>query len=200
MISQIRGKLIEKNPTLILVEAADIGYEIHIPFSTFEALEEIGDQVVLRTHLYVREDQLTLYGFLTSEERELFRQLLMVSGIGPKLALGILSGSKIHDFYRHIAQGDETALTKIRGLGKKTAQRLIIDLKDKARDKIDLADWTIQTMTNLSLPHNIVEEAVLAMQALGYSRPEAERVLSMAVRKLGTECQIEDLLREALKS
>jgi Holliday junction DNA helicase RuvA len=145
----------------------------------------------------VREDALILVGFATLEEKELFLLLLSVSGIGIKLALSILSGCKPVDLYRFIAEGQEVALTRIPGLGKKTAQRIILDLKDKAASQ--LSKLSVDTSAPLRMNRAVLEEAIQAMTALGYSRSEALRAIEKAGQRLGEEASIEDLLRAALQ-
>lgn len=198
MISYVSGELVSKTPTFALIDNNGIGIKILIPVSTFEALEEPGRQVRLLTYLHVREDALILYGFLTEEERELFLDLIGVSGIGPKLALGVLSGNEWSRIYQMISSGDEAALLRIKGLGKKTAQRLIIDLRERARLK---ADATIALEEQESRAQNrVIQEVLLAMISLGYSRGEAEKSVGSALKELGENPGVEELLKAALKS
>ena len=194
MISFVRGKLIEKSPTSVVIELNNIGVEVLIPLSTFEILVN-QDEVTLLTHLYVREDALTLYGFASAEERTLFQDLLSTSGIGPRLALGILSSCKVSDFYKYIASGDEHALVRLKGLGKKTAQRVLIDLKDKAAAK---AEQIFISEQSTAIKSTTVEEAMLAMMSLGFSRNEAEKALARAATGMDQNCSVEDLLKAAL--
>lgn len=195
MISSVRGQLVEKFPTHVVIENNGIGLEVLIPVSTYEKIGR-DNTATLLTHLHVREDALILFGFATPEERELFRDLLSVSGIGPKLAIGILSGSTVDQIYRHIANGDEASLTKIKGLGKKTAQRMILDLKDRAADKIkDAAPQPDPFMPALNAE---AEQSVLAMMSLGYSKKEAEAAVARAMTRGGAEASVEELIRIAL--
>jgi len=196
MISYVRGKITAKAPTSVTIEINGIGLEILIPLSTFEAIGEPDAEAQLLTYLHVREDALVLFGFATVEEKELFRNLLSVSGIGPKLALGIISGSKIPELYKNIADGNEAALTRVKGLGKKTAQRLIIDLKDKAKAQLGrMGDWGT---TVSKVAPNVIEEAILAMMSLGYSRNEAEKAISKVARISDKGVSVEKLVRDAL--
>lgn len=195
MISLVRGQLVDKSPTHVIIENNGIGLELLIPLSTFEKLGACTDPVTLLTYLHVREDALTLYGFATAEERELFKELLSVSGIGPKLALTILSGSTVERLYRNIADGDEDSLTKIRGLGKKTAQRLILDLRDKAGDKVKQVSSRPDPLSVAFDEH--AEQGVLALMSLGYARKEAESAVAKAMRR-GNAATVEDLIRMAL--
>lgn len=197
MIAFVRGALIEKHPTRVVVQMSGMGVELLVPVSTFERLPDIGQDLLLHTHLHVREDALILVGFATLEEKELFLLLLSVSGIGIKLALSILSGCKPVDLYRFIAEGQEVALTRIPGLGKKTAQRIILDLKDKAASQ--LSKLSVDTSAPLRMNRAVLEEAIQAMTALGYSRSEALRAIEKAGQRLGEEASIEDLLRAALQ-
>ncbi len=198
MISFIRGKLVEKLPTQVVVDCNDIGMEVLIPLSTYEVLGNIGEEIVLITYLHVREDALTLFGFATPDERQLFRELLSVSGIGPKLALGILSGSKVMEIYQYIADGEELALTRIPGIGKKTAQRLILDLKEKAVARLKKMPGV--SLLSVKVAPDLLDEAVLALVTLGYARNEAQKVILKAVEKVGQTSSVEELVRIALKS
>ena len=195
MISFIRGRLIDKFPTFVIIENNGIGLEILIPVSTFEKIGAPKENVLLLTYLHVREEALVLFGFATSEERELFKDLLSVSGIGPKLALGILSGASVHQIYQHIADGNESSLILIRGLGRKTAQRLILDLRDRASDKVK----HIAPGSSLSPAVNEkAEQSILAMISLGYTKKEAERAIHRILDKTGQDAAVEDLVRLAL--
>lgn len=197
MIAFISGVLVSKTATRAVVRTAGVGLDVLIPLSTFEKLPDPGATVTLQTHLHVREDALSLIGFFSIEEKELFQMLVSVSGIGVKLALGILSGCKIVDLYKYLAEGNEASLTRIPGLGKKTAQRLILDLKDKAVAQLG------KLATDLSIParlnRDMLEEAIQAMLSLGYTRPEAVRSIEKAAHALGEEASIEKLLRQALQ-
>ncbi len=196
MISFVRGLVVEKFPTHIILENNGIGFDLLIPLSTYESVAEVGETTSLLTYLYVREDALTLYGFGTADERELFLLLLSVSGIGPKLALGILSGQPVQQIYYHIANGDEASLTKIKGLGKKTAQRLILDLKDRASDKVKQT----APAPSLQLPreNETAEQSLMALISLGYSQKEAEAALAKAISKSGPQTTVEELIRIVL--
>jgi len=198
MLSFIRGKLVEKLPTQVVVDCNNVGMEMFIPLSTYEALGNLGEEILLITHLHVREDALTLFGFATSDERQLFRELLSVSGIGPKLALGILSGSKVMEIYRYIAEGEELALTRIPGIGKKTAQRLILDLKEKAAARLRRMPGVLLPSTKIA--PDLLEEATLALMTLGYAKNEAQKVILKTAERIGQTTSVEELVRIALKS
>ena len=197
MISSVRGILKEKQPTHAVIENNGIGFELLIPLSTFIQLPELGKELFLHSHLHVREDAISLVGFATREEKELFQLLLSVSGIGLRSALGILSGCKVTEFYTFIAEANEAALTRIPGLGKKTAQRLILDLKDKAVAKLPALTGAERKKSRLDT--TLFEEAVQAMLSLGYSRNEAVRAIERAAETLGAAPAIEELLKVALQ-
>jgi holliday junction DNA helicase RuvA len=196
MISFIRGQLIEKYPTHAIVENNGVGLEILIPVSTFEKIGAPNDNVTLLTYLHVREEALTLFGFATSVERELFRDVLSVSGIGPKLALGILSGASVEQTYQNIADSNENSLIQIKGLGRKTAQRLILDLRDRAIDKVkQIAPSTARYSV---AEREKAEQGILAMISLGYSKKEAGQAIEKVLAKIGDDAAVEDLIRLAL--
>ena len=196
MISFIRGQLIDKYPTHVVVENNGIGFEIIIPLSTFQKIGEPEENVTLLTYLHVREDALTLFGFASTEERELFRDLLSVSGVGPKLALGILSGAPVEQIYRNMADGDENSLIQIKGLGRKTAQRLILDLKSRASDK--MKQVAPGPYRSTALGGEKAEQGIMAMISLGYSKKEAERAIGKVLGKIGEDVAVEELIRLAL--
>ena len=196
MISYVKGTLAQKTPTTAVIDNNGIGINVLIPLSTFEVLGNIEEPVQLLTHLHVREDALVLFGFATKDERELFLDLLGVSGIGPKLALGIISGSNSAQIYNSIDRGDEESLLRIKGLGKKTAQRLIIDLKEKAHAKVgqvNQADDLYGAFNN-----NVLQEALLAMISLGYTKSEAEKTITKVLKNKSSDISVEDLLKAAL--
>ena len=196
MISFVRGILAQKTPTTAVIDNNGIGINVLIPLSTFEVLGNIKESVHLLTHLHVREDALILFGFATEDERELFLDLLSVSGIGPKLALSIISGSNSAQIYTSVDRGDEETLLRIKGLGKKTAQRLIIELKDKAEAKVG------QFMQADVLPgginNQIMQEALLAMISLGYTKSEAEKTIRKVLKNKSSDISVEDLIKAVL--
>ena len=199
MISFLSGTLAAKNPAFVIIDKGGFGIKLFIPLSTFEQLGDIGSTVRLETHLHVKEDALTLFGFSGEEERELFLQLLSVSGVGPRLALGILSGAVIQDIYHYIAQGDENALVKIKGLGKKTAQRLILDLQAWAQKKSGEMDHQ-PSGGQYRVEPGLKEEAMMALTALGYSPTEADKAVSKVFIS-HPECDnVETIIRLALNS
>ena len=190
MIGSLRGMLAWKAPPLLLVEAAGVGYELEAPMSTFFGLPPVGSEVRLLTHLVVREDAHVLYGFATDEERGLFRTLLKVSGVGPKIALGILSGTSVEGFRQCVASRDAAALTRIPGVGRKTAERLIVEM----RDRLDGA--TAPEVAGEPVRQGPQGEAFAALVALGYKPAEATRLLDAAAHDGATT---EELIRRALQ-
>ena len=162
VIASVRGKILQKNPPQIVVECGGIGYEIDVPMSTFYNLPDIGEEVFLSTVMIVREDAQLLYGFLTAQEKEVFKLLMKVSGIGPRISLAVLSSMSAEDIGNAIANGEVGLLTKIPGIGKKTAERMVLELKDKV------------LVTAVSSPvSNVQSEIIQALTALGFSDREA---------------------------
>lgn len=199
MIGQIRGHLLDKRPPWLMVEAAGVGYEIEAPMTVFYGLPEPGAEVVLHTHLVVREDAQLLYGFADRFERELFRALIRISGVGPKLALSILSGMESDRLVMAIRQQDAAALVKIPGIGKKTAERLVIEMSDRL-DKLDgaPADMPGAAPGAMAATDQPLQDAVAALEALGYKARDA----ADAVRRVATDepTSSEALIRAALKA
>ena len=197
MISHLKGILHYKSPTEIVVDVNGVGYAVSIPLSTFEKLGEPGAPVMVLTHLHVREDAHQLFGFATQAERDLFRLLLSVSGIGPKIAQGILSGAQPKELQNLIAHGNVGALTAIPGIGKKTAERLIVELRDKVT-KVDPGEPQGGGPEGNASIH---AEALMALVSLGYNRAAAEKAIRSALNELGGKnFTIQELLKQALKS
>ncbi len=179
MIASLQGILREKKPTEAVLDVNGVGFAVNIPLSTYERLGEPGSSVRLLTHLVVREDALTLFGFSSQEERDTFRILMSVNGIGPKMAQGILSGIGVSELQSAISRGDIGALTAVPGVGRKSAERIIMEL----RDKITKIAASVEGATSgLSGEPGIREEAVLALVSLGYNRLTAERAVSAAIK------------------
>ena len=198
MITFLRGKLIEALPTQVTVDVNGVGYEVLIPLSSFDKLPQPGHDVKLLTQLIVREDAHTLYGFTSAAERELFRLLINnVSGIGPKTALNILSGMNAVTFRGAVANGDVKALSQISGVGKKTAERIVVEL----RDKIGAAGaWEASSAQRaLSPADQKINDAVLALLALGFKQVDAHNTVRQAQSALGAQATVEDLVRTALR-
>ncbi|MEQ8797748.1 MAG: Holliday junction branch migration protein RuvA [Salinisphaeraceae bacterium] len=195
MIGRLEGRLLEKRPPWLVLDVGGVGYEVEAPMSTFYKLPAVGDPVVLRTHLVVREDAFSLFGFAHEAERSLFRELVKVSGVGPRLALTILSGISPDDFVATIQEGDADRLTGLPGVGKKTAARLMVDM----RDRLGSAGATGMPMSGPSgggVPDDPAAEAHNALTSLGYKPAEATRLL----RDCDTAGQSsEELIRQALK-
>ena len=188
MIGRIQGELAEKNPPQIVVVCAGVGYEIDVPMSTFYHLPRTGETVALLTHQVVREDAHLLFGFLTAQERAAFRQLLKISGVGPKVALSVLSGMSVEDLSAAVAAQDTGRLTRVPGIGKKTAERLVLELRDKLPQGMVAA----RAESSGSAPSSDVVNALLG---LGYNEREAQA----AVRQLAPDLQLTDAIRQALK-
>jgi holliday junction DNA helicase RuvA len=198
MITFLNGKLVEALPTVAVVEVNGIGYEVLIPLSSFDKLPPPGQPVHLLTHLVVREDAHVLYGFVSASEREMFRLLInTVSGIGPKIALNILSGINVTTFRGAIASGDVKLLSQISGVGKKTAERIVIELKDKIGRAGALEATSAQR--SLTVHEQKVNDAVLALMALGYKPAEAHESVRAALGSLGQAANVEELVRASLK-
>ena len=191
MIGFLRGVLMQKNPQELLLDVGGVGYRVLVPISTFCRLGDQGALAQLLIHTHVREDQLVLYGFATSSELGLFERLIAVSGVGPKVALGVLSGIEADDLVHAIRANDVARLTRVPGVGKKTAERLILELKDK------IASFHPET-SQPAAPSPKRNDLLSALDNLGYSSAEAERAAAEALR-LHPEASLGDLLREALR-
>jgi Holliday junction DNA helicase RuvA len=196
MIGYLKGRLAAKNPPGLLIDVNGVGYELEAPMSTFYGLPGTGEPVALFTHMVVREDAHALFGFGTEGERRLFRSLLKISGIGPKIALGILSGASVEDFLRTIEAEDIAMLTRIPGIGRKTAERVIIEMRDSVK-KLSTAFPGTEAAPAFAAPSSPQSEAFGALLALGYKPPEATRLLK-AVDEPGLSTT--ELIRNALKA
>ena len=199
MISRLCGLLLEKTPPVLLIDVHGIGYDVFAPMTTIYRLPDVGSEVILHTHFVVREDVQQLFGFADTRDRELFRTLIKVNGVGPKMALGIMSGMEVNDLVRCVRNENVAALTTIPGIGKKTAERLLVELRDK------LVEWDV---TNLSATHQKAKdtrlgdpaaEAESALVALGYKPVEASRMIQV-VAKESSAASSQDLIRLALRS
>ena len=198
MIGQIEGTIIEKNPPEILVEVAGITYEILVPMSTLYQLPELGDLVRLHTHFSVREDAQTLYGFFDAETKKMFRSLVRVNGVGPKMALGILSGMSVEDFVQAVRNNDSEAMVRMPGIGKKTAERLMIEMRDK------MIEWGSDDNVGSDLSYqtksSFIKDAEIAMINLGYKPQQAARAIAQALKVNPEINDSEELIRFSLKS
>jgi holliday junction DNA helicase RuvA len=198
MITFLHGKLVDALPTQVIVDVNGVGYEALIPLSSYDKLPPPGQEVKLLTQLIIREDAHTLYGFMTAAERDLFRLLInSVSGIGPKTALNILSGMNPVAFRGAVATGDVKALSQISGVGKKTAERIVVELKDKVGAG---GAWEASSaLRSLSPQDQKLNDAVLALMALGFKQVEAHDAVRQAQAALGPQATVEDLVRACLK-
>jgi Holliday junction DNA helicase RuvA len=195
MISILTGTLTARAPTEVILLVGGVGFAVHVPISTYEALGGPGTEATLLTYLHVREDALQLYGFATEAERSMFRALIGVTGIGPRMALGILSGISVPDLREHLLSGNAGALTAIPGVGRKTAERLILELREKVGKGMESPPPGTGTVTNDRM------EAALALVSLGYSRPAADQAIAAAARTLagGAPPTLEQLIKTALR-
>ncbi|MDO8446970.1 MAG: Holliday junction branch migration protein RuvA [Deltaproteobacteria bacterium] len=196
MIAQLSGKLIHKSPEYSIIDVNGVGYRVFTPFSTFYELPDIENQVTLHTYTNVREDALQLFGFLTTDEKEIFQLLISVSGIGPKLAVNILSGITPEELKGALLSGNLVRLTAIPGIGKKTAERMVLELRDKVL-KLHKEKPGVQAKPVLT-SDEVLEDAISALVNLGYKRPQAEGALEK-VRKENPDSDIEEMIRGALK-
>lgn len=191
MIGRLQGILLEKQAPSLLIDVNGVSYEIEAPMSTFYHLPEVGQQLILHTHFVVREDYQALYGFYHLSERKLFRSLIKVNGVGPKLALTILSGISPDDFVMCVINEDTSRLTGLPGIGKKTAERLLVEMRDR------LKDWQSQTSSTSAKtkPTQVSDEAITALIALGYKPQEASRRVSQVAEDKMT---VEQIIKAAL--
>lgn len=201
MIGRLRGTLIEKQPPYLLLDVSGVGYELQAPMTTFYRLPSPGAEVTLHTHLSVTENLHQLFGFIDQRDRLLFRTLIKVNGVGPKLAVAILSGMEADDIARCVRDDNPTALTKVPGIGKKTAERLVIELRDRLKtwdtDKSDVPAHT--GATSSAAANDVYAEAESALIALGYKPTDASKMIALAARQQ-PEAPSEDLIRLALRS
>lgn len=198
MIGHLNGKLIFKQPSQIVVEAGGVGYEVTIPLSTFYEVGEIGTELALFVHTHVREDALQLFGFRTRTEKDLFLKLTSVNGVGPKLAITILSGMPVGELIQVISAGDAGRLTAIPGVGRKTAERVAMELRDKLKGIAPAADAAASYGAAARSDAGIVDDAVSALVSLGYPRPLAERTVA-AVAAESSDRTIEAVLKRSLR-
>ncbi len=192
MIGRLRGILAYKSPPWLVIDVGGVGYELEAPMSTFYDLPDVGREVLLFTHHAQKEDSVSLYGFLREGERRLFRDVQKVSGIGAKIALAVLSGASVDEFARMVQTGDITALTRIPGIGKKTAERMVLELRDRAADLMGTGVGGIS-----ALPADPQSEATIALQQLGYKPAEAARMARDATAP-GDDAAM--IIRKALQS
>ncbi len=192
MIGRLKGILVYKSPPALMIDVGGVGYELDAPMSTFYDLPDVGREVTLFTHYTQKEDSVALYGFFHESERRLFRDVQKVTGIGAKIALAILSGASVDDFARLVQAGDVTALTRIPGIGKKTAERIVVELRDRAADFAGAGGM----IAGKGVAADPVSEASVALQQLGYKPVEIARM----VKEGGPGDSAEDIIRKALRS
>ncbi|MBP2167051.1 Holliday junction branch migration protein RuvA [Erwiniaceae bacterium BAC15a-03b] len=202
MIGRLRGIILEKQPPQVLIEANGVGYEVHMPMTCFYELPELNHEAIIFTQFVVREDAQLLFGFNSKQERALFRELIKVNGVGPKLALAILSGMSAQQFVTAVEREEIAALVKLPGVGKKTAERLVVEMKDRFKGMhgdLFATDSTFALTSESPAPaaNDAEGEAVSALVALGYKPQEASRMISK-VGRAGADC--ETLIREALRA
>jgi Holliday junction DNA helicase RuvA len=196
MIAFLRGKVLDKQPNRIIVDVSGVGYDVQVPLSTFYEVGEEGAEVTLRVYTHVREDALQLYGFLTDLERQVFERLIGISGIGPKLAIAVLSGMDSREVIAAIQRADVARLTGIPGIGKKTAERIVLELKDRLMKLASPVD--AGAATGAAATDRLREDLLSALQNLGYHRPQAEKAIDAAL-KTGADANFEQALRSALR-
>ncbi len=198
MITFLRGKLVESLPTHVVVDVGGVGYEVLIPLSSFDKLPAPGHDITILTHLAIREDAHVLYGFMAAAERDLFRLLIhTVSGIGPKIALNILSGMNVTALRGAVAAGDVKLLSQINGVGRKTAERIVVELRDKLGKAAEIEAAGSGTTT--TAPDQNSHDAVLALVALGWKQPDANDAVRAAQALLGPQATADQLVRATLK-
>jgi len=199
MIGRLRGTLIHKQAPDLMLDVAGVGYELLASMTTFIDLPELNNEVTLFTHLIVREDAHTLYAFSSQKERALFRTLLKVNGVGPKMALAIVSGMTADEFAQLVHSGDVAGLTRLPGVGKKTAERLIIEMRDRLPEPGDLQG--ISDTTAKPTARKLEEEAIAALLALGYKPAQASKMVSSSLNnEQGEKFSVEEIVRNALKA
>ena len=195
MIAQVRGRLIQKGPGSVVIEASGLGYQVFVSLTTFYDLPELEQSVILHTHTHVREDALQLFGFSTPLEKELFQILIGVTGIGPKLALNILSGIRPEELLQSLDQRDMNRLQAVPGIGRKMAERMVVDLQEKAR-KIE-SKWALPPQEKLAL-EGVAEDVISALLNLGYKKGQAEKAVEMVFRE-DPDLNLEKALKAGLK-
>ena len=199
MIAQLRGRILEKHPNRIVVDVGGVGYDVFVPLSTFYGLGDAGSDISLRIHTHVREDALALYGFRTILEQDLFERLISVSGIGPKVALGVLSGIEPLEFTRAIERSDVARLTAIPGVGRKTSERIVLELKDRL-PRVQVEQAVAGEVE--AAPGGVRDDVLSALVNLGYHRPLAEKAVAAAIKAVpdgGFEPTLKQALREMAK-
>ncbi|HFE63670.1 Holliday junction branch migration protein RuvA [candidate division KSB1 bacterium 4484_188] len=199
MIEEINGRIIQKSPAFCVVECGGIGIGVFISVNTFQKLPDTGDSVHLLTHLHVREDLLQLYGFSGEDERKMFRLLINVGGIGPRLAMTILSGITVAELIQAIAGEDHQVLVRVPGVGKKTAQRMVLELKEKIEIPEEMKEFAGRAVIDPQLKGKM-DEAILALTTLGYRQAEAKIAIEKILRKSPEDLPVDELIKLALRN
>jgi holliday junction DNA helicase RuvA len=197
MIGQLRGQLLSKKPNVLLLDVHGVGYEIFIPLTSFYELPGEGNEVTLKIYTHVREDALTLFGFRSQREKDFFLKLISISGVGPKLAITILSGAQVEELAQAIAEGNLARLTSIPGIGRKTAERLVLELKSHISPF--LLPEQVEAARQSGAPSALEEDILSALTNLGYPRASADKALSMVLRSAECDRTFEDVLRNTLR-
>jgi len=196
MIGQLKGLLLQKKPNLLLVDVGGVGYEVFVPLTTFYELPDEGNEIILKIHTHVREDALTLFGFYSQREKDFFLKLISISGVGPRLAIAILSGAQVEDLAQAIADGNLVRLTAIPGVGRKTAERLALELKGQ------MAPFLLPGQTEAAQDRErltaLEEDILSALTNLGYNRSSSEKALSAVLRSAECNRSFEEVLRNTL--
>ena len=195
MIAQLRGRILEKHPNRIIIDVGGVGYDVFVPLSTFYGLGDAGSDISLRIHTHVREDALVLYGFRTILEQDLFERLIGVSGIGPKVALGVLSGIEPLELIRAIERSDVARLTAIPGVGRKTSERIVLELKDRL-PRVQVEDTVAGEVE--TAPGGLRDDVLSALVNLGYHRPLAEKAVAAAIKAV-PDGSFERTLKQSLR-
>jgi len=199
MINFLQGVIVEKSPTKLIIDVNGIGYEVNITLPCYEHLGSVGEETTIITYLHVREDILQLFGFKSIDERELFLQLITAPGIGPRKAQVILSSVSVEYLQQYIIEEDLSALTSLSGVGKKTAQRLILDLKDKVKTSAKIRDQLPTSGMELSERERIIDEAVTALISLGFAKNNAQTAIYKVVQQSKQQLILEELIKQALR-
>jgi Holliday junction DNA helicase RuvA len=197
MIGQLRGQLLSKKPNVLLLDVNGVGYEVFIPLTSFYELPGEGSEITLKIHTHVREDALTLFGFRSQREKDFFLKLISISGIGPKLAIAILSGAQVEELAQAVAEGNLARLTSIPGIGRKTAERLVLELRSQVTPF--LLPEQVEAARQGGAPTPLEEDVLSALTNLGYARSSAEKALSMVLRSAECDRTFEEVLRNTLR-
>jgi Holliday junction DNA helicase RuvA len=197
MIGQLRGQLLIKKPNQVLMDVQGVGYDVHIPLTSFYELPDAGSEIVLQIHTHVREDAITLFGFNTQREKSLFLKLISVSGIGPRLGIAVLSGARVEELAKSIADADLSRLTAIPGVGRKTAERVVLELKGQIGRF--LAPDAVEESRDVAISDGLQEDILSALVNLGYPKTSAEKALTRVLQSEECDRSFEDVLKHTLR-